>query len=75
MAVEQVSFPKNTQLALNDAAEYLGISPKTLRNKIFSGKAPRHVKRFGRLYFLVIDLDAFLEQEGRVREAYTKGSA
>jgi hypothetical protein len=70
MELKVIDFLKNGRILMNDAAAYLGLSPKTLRNRIFEGKGPRHEKRFGRLYFLVVDLDAYLESESRVREAY-----
>lgn len=70
MAVEMIEFPKNKNLGINEAAAYIGLSPRTLRNKIFNGDGPRHTKRFGRLYFLIADLDAYLANESQVREAY-----
>jgi hypothetical protein len=60
----------NKEMDVIEAAGYLGINPKTLRNKIYAGVGPRHTKRFGRLRFAAADLDAYMSAAGHVREAY-----
>jgi predicted DNA-binding transcriptional regulator AlpA len=64
-----MQFPKNKELTHSEAAAYLGLSPRTLYNKNNSGKGPRRTRRFGRVVYLVVDLDAFKRSVSTVREA------
>lgn len=48
-----------------DAADYLGLSPKTLQNWRVKGDGPpyvRHGQTGGRVSYRVVDLDAYLEE-------------
>lgn len=65
-----IQFPEKKQLNLIEAAAYLGKAPNTLRNWLGSGRGPRCIKKFGRLVFLKVDLDRFLENNVETREAY-----
>ena len=53
-----------------EAAHYLGLHVRTLRNKIVNGEGPRHEKRFGKLLFRKADLDAYLKSVTEVRQAF-----
>ena len=48
-----------------NAALYLGLSPKTLAMKRCNGNGPLFVKR-GRIYYFKADLDAWLNEQGRL---------
>lgn len=49
-------------LSVKETAERLGISPKTIYNRLSRNAFPITPKRFlGRVCFLEADLDAFLE--------------
>lgn len=49
-------------LSIDDAGEYIGISPKTIRNELSKGTFPVRPKSRGkRVLFLRDDLDRFAE--------------
>lgn len=59
------STPRIGAMSSADAAEYLGLSPKTLTNWRVRGDGPpyvRHGKTGGRVSYRVKDLDAYLEE-------------
>lgn len=64
-------------LCLAEAAEFLGWSPQTMRNRISQskdepGRAPRRIKDHrNRWVFLVKDLEAWEKQNSTVHEAYS----
>ncbi len=49
-----------------NAARYLGVSPKTLAMWRTDGSGPKFVKRIGRVYYYLGDLDGWLNERGRV---------
>ncbi|OAH41629.1 hypothetical protein AYJ66_06455 [Dietzia cinnamea] len=61
-------------LYLNQAAEYLGVSPKTIRRMISRGEVPAYrLAGNGRLRFLKKDLDAILVPVPTVVSAGPRG--
>lgn len=65
MKIIEISKIKPKALSINEAARYIGLSPKTLRNRLgrkAENPFPVKPKRHGRkLFFMLSDLDAFLE--------------
>jgi excisionase family DNA binding protein len=56
---------KRKLLSVNETAAYLGISPKTIRNKISDGTFPvKPVRLSGRVLFRVDDLDLLVDGLG-----------
>jgi excisionase family DNA binding protein len=52
-------------LTVDEAAASLGISPKTIRNRLSSGNFPiKSVKLAGRTLFKVSDIDALVDRLG-----------
>ena len=49
----------------NEAAEYLCLSPATLRRWRWAGKGPEFVKIGGAVRYDPVDIDAFIEQGRR----------
>lgn len=47
------------KLNKEEAAKFLGISPRTLSNWLSKGVGPRNYKYLGRIYFDKKDLEAF----------------
>lgn len=47
------------KLTKREAAEFLGMSEKTLSNRLSGGTGPRSYKYLGRVYFDRKDLEAF----------------
>lgn len=58
------------EMNIGQAAEYCGINPKTLYNRIADNQGPRHIKKFGRLIFLAGDLDAWINQNTVIKKAF-----
>ncbi|MCD6056412.1 MAG: hypothetical protein K0R12_1374 [Gammaproteobacteria bacterium] len=50
---------------VENAARYLGLSPKTLATLRVNGQGPRFIKR-GRIFYYLDDLDAWLNAHGRL---------
>lgn len=63
--VKIVVFPDG-RLNTENAARYLGLSPKTLAIMRSSGTGPRFVKR-GRVFYFLEDLRAWVAEQPRVR--------
>jgi excisionase family DNA binding protein len=59
------------EMTLEEAAEYLGIRPQTLRNRMSRKEGPENVKNFGRLRFRKADLDAYIKANTERRRAYS----
>ena len=56
---------KRKLLSVNETAAYLGISPKTIRNKISDGTFPvKPVRLSGRVLFRLDDLDLLVDGMG-----------
>ena len=56
---------KRKLLSVNETAAYLGISPKTIRNKISDGTFPvKPVRLSGRVLFRIDDLDLLVDELG-----------
>ena len=56
---------KRKLLSVNETAAYLGISPKTIRNKISDGTFPvKPVRLSGRVLFRIGDLDLLVDGLG-----------
>ena len=56
---------KRKLLSVNETVAYLGISPKTIRNKISDGTFPvKPVRLSGRVLFRVDDLDLLVDGLG-----------
>ncbi len=65
--VKVVVFPDG-RLDTENAARFLGLSPKTLAIMRSSGNGPRFVKR-GRVFYFLEDLQAWIAEQPRVRSA------
>ena len=61
------------RLHTRDAAEYLGISPRTLEKARLTGRGPAFLKVFNRVVYDIEDLDAFAA--ARRRHSTSGGSA
>ena len=59
-AVEVVQVPKQAAFAVSDAAQYLGISPNTLRKRCDQGLIPAKRNENGHRVFLLFDLNNYL---------------
>ena len=64
--------PQPKEIGLREAAEYLGLKPKTLYNLIGDGQGPRRVKEGRYWKFTLADLDRYRSQRRETKEAYTK---
>ena len=58
-------FPDG-RLDTENAARYLGFSPKTLAMMRTNGNGPKFVKR-GRIFYYLDDLQSWIEEQPRVR--------
>ncbi len=65
--VKVTVFPDG-RLDTENAARFLGLSPKTLAIMRSSGTGPRFVKR-GRVFYFVEDLRAWIGEHPRVRSS------
>jgi hypothetical protein len=63
--VRVVVFPDG-RLDTKNAAEYLGLSPKTLAMMRSAGSGPRFLKQ-GRVFYFLDDLKAWISERPRVR--------
>jgi Helix-turn-helix domain len=63
--VKIVVFPDG-RLDTENAARYLGLSPKTLAMMRTAGTGPKFVKR-GRVFYYLEDLQAWVAEQPRVR--------
>jgi hypothetical protein len=63
--VKVVVYPDG-RVDTENAARFLGLSPKTLAIMRSSGTGPRFVKR-GRVFYFVDDLRAWIAEQPRVR--------
>jgi hypothetical protein len=63
--VKIVVFPDG-RLDTENAALYLGLSPKTLAMMRTAGSGPKFVKR-GRVFYYLEDLQAWVSEQPRVR--------
>lgn len=63
--------PLNPAIRLNhnEAANYLGVAPKTLSNWNSDGVGPTRIRVGGRCQYRVSDLDSFLAQKVQEPEA------
>ena len=52
-------------LTLNEAADYLRLSPKTLRNRRCNGLPPKSKKSAGKVVYDRIELERFVEHSDR----------
>lgn len=59
---------KDAELDHKEAAAYLGIAPNSLYNRNGSETGPKSTFVFGRRWYLVADLDEFLEKERQIQE-------
>lgn len=62
--VKVVVFPDG-RLDTENAARYLGLSPKTLAMMRTAGTGPKFIKR-GRVFYYLDDLEAWLSEHPRV---------
>ena len=74
MEIQQVSISPRSipvlpdgRLTADDAAAYLGLSPKTLAVWRCQGRGPRFVK-FGRVFYFQSDLDAWIATHERLTQ-------
>lgn len=58
------------EMNVDQAAEYCGMSRRTLYARITAGQGPRHIKRFRRVVFLAGDLDAWIKANTEVKKAF-----
>ena len=49
-------------LNTREAADYVGLSAKTLVRWRVTGEGPRYIKRSNRVIYEVVDLDAWMEE-------------
>ena len=63
--VKVVVFPDG-RLDTENAARYLGLSPKTLAMMRTAGTGPKFVKR-GRVFYYLEDIQAWVSEQPRVR--------
>ena len=63
--VKVTMFPDG-RLDTKNAAQFLGLSPKTLAMMRSAGNGPRFIKR-GRVFYFLDDLKAWLAEQPRVR--------
>ncbi|MFO1103042.1 MAG: helix-turn-helix domain-containing protein [Methylocystis sp.] len=63
--VKVVVYPDG-RLDTENAARFLGLSPKTLAIMRSNGSGPRFVKR-GRVFYFLDDLQAWVTEQPRVR--------
>ena len=63
--VKVVVFPDG-RLDTENAARFLGLSPKTLAMMRSAGSGPKFVKR-GRVFYFLQDLEAWLAEQPRVK--------
>lgn len=63
--VKVVVFPDG-RLDTENAARYLGLSPKTLAMMRTTGTGPKFLKR-GRIFYYLEDLQAWVSEQPRVR--------
>ena len=68
---EVFTYPDG-RMDVPNAADYLGLSQKTLAMKRSKGTGPKFIKR-GRIFYLQVDLDEWLMQEGK-RSSTAKGA-
>jgi Helix-turn-helix domain len=61
--IEVIIFPDGRMDTAN-AAEYLGLSQKTLAMMRCQGTGPKYIKR-GRIFYFKDDLDAWINQKGK----------
>jgi len=61
--IEVVIFPDG-RLDTPNAAEYIGLSPKTLAMMRCQGTGPKFIKR-GRIFYFKDDLDSWILEEGK----------
>lgn len=65
MQVIDINVFPDGRMTVKCAAAYLGLSEKTLAMMRCAGTGPRFIKR-GRVFYYREDLDAWLNQDGRV---------
>lgn len=63
---KRVSILPDGRLNTKNAANYLGLSEKTLAMMRCDGSGPEFIKR-GRVFYFKADLDAWLTQGGKVK--------
>jgi hypothetical protein len=54
---EEIKFFPNKRLNTKQAASYLGLSTKTLAMKRCEGTGPKFIKKCGRVFYCLSDLD------------------
>ena len=65
IAVGDDRRPIKRFLSTREAADYVGLSPKTLARRRAGGGGPRYIKRSNRVIYEVVDLDAWMEEGKR----------
>jgi hypothetical protein len=71
MAAEVLRIQNDREFTHAEAADYLGVKPKTLSNWLCSGRGPRNIIRYGRRYYSQKDLDAYRKSREEIQEAYS----
>ncbi len=56
------TVPESGLLTIRQAADYLGVSPNTLRNWAYTGRGPTRIKLSHWVRYRKDDLGAFIEQ-------------
>ena len=62
VAVGDDRRPIKRFLNTREAADYVGLSPKTLTRQRVTGEGPRYIKRSKRVMYEVVDLDTWMEE-------------
>ena len=65
MEVKSIVILPDGRMTTNNAATYLGLSEKTLAMFRSNGTGPKFIKK-GRVFYFKEDLDAWLNEGGRV---------
>ena len=65
VAVGDDRRPIKRFLNTREAADYVGLSAKTLARRRAAGEGPRYIKRSKRVIYEVVDLDAWMEEGKR----------
>ena len=59
----QVAASRKQRLSTTEAAKHLGIAKSTMDKMRSEGRGPRYLKLGGRVFYMVNDLDSYLESK------------
>ena len=64
MKVKKVTITVDKRMTRKSAADYLGLSPRTLADRHRKGLPPRSIKVASRRFYYLEDLEAFIAHGG-----------